>query len=97
MVIVPFGGEEKMNLGKFVMPIVFVALILAIGVFVASGGLAIFPGLSFGPLSTVPIPVFPGIGTPDIAIVLVVVATGIVIYHMTKSEGSGGGKSVSVK
>jgi len=90
MVITPFGGQEKMNVGKFVVPIVLVALILALGVFVASGGLAIFPGLSFGPLSTIPIPVFPGISTPDIAMVLVVAATGLAMFYMVKG-GDGGG------
>lgn len=83
------GREMKLEKGaKFV---VLFIIILVIGVFISSGGLAFFPGLTLGPVSEVPIVIFPELNltTQDIAIIVLVVLTGIVIWYVTRGGGEG--------
>lgn len=85
------GREMKLESGaKFV---VLFIIILVIGVFISSGGLAFFPGLTLGPVSDVPTPIieFPNLKltTQDIAIIALVILTGIVIWYVTKGGGEG--------
>lgn len=91
MVVIPTAGPEKLKTGaeKWLVGIVLAAIILAAGVFVSSGGLAIFPGLAFGPISTVPVPIFPGLTAQDLALIVVVVLTGLVIIYATRGGGAG--------
>jgi hypothetical protein len=63
--------------------------ILVIGTFIASGGLAAFPGLAFGNIISIPTPFFGFLTIQDMAIVVIVVITGVVIYWLSR----GGEKS----
>lgn len=81
------GREMKLEHGaKFV---VLLILVLVIGVFISSGGLAFFPGLTLGPVPDVPTVIFPDLNltTQDIAIIALVILTGIVVLYVTRGEG----------
>jgi len=84
----------KMELTKGVKFVVLILIILVIGIFISSGGLAFFPGLTIGDVSGVPTIVFPqlNLSTQDIAIIILVILTGLVILYITKGEGGGKGK-----
>lgn len=82
MIASPIGAMPKEAPKKAFGVIVVGAIILATGVFVASGGLAIFPGIPL-PI-TAPIIVLPWLTPQDLAIILVVLATGIVISWLAK-------------
>lgn len=89
LILGAFGGEMKLEKGvKFV---VLFLVILVVGIFISSGGLAFFPGLTLGTVSDTPTLVFPELNltTQDVAIIVLVVLTGIVIFYVTKGEGGG--------
>lgn len=67
---------------KFIWVVVIIALILGVGVFLSSGGAAIFPGIKT--------PITINLGNIDpgtIAVIVVIVLTGLVIYFLSRSEG----------
>ena len=88
--VLGLGGKElKLETGvKF---IVLVLIILVIGIFISSGGLAFFPGLTLGDVSDTPIVILPNLNltTQDIAIIVLVVLTGLVIWFVYRSGGGG--------
>ena len=69
---------------------ILIAILLAIGVFVASGGAAIFPWLIFPDVSIpeVPIPAIPAIGLSmqDIAMILMFFGTLVVVWWVQREE-----------
>jgi hypothetical protein len=70
------------NKTKFIWVVVIIAVILGVGVFLSSGGAAIFPGIKT--------PITINLGSIDpgtIAIIVVIVLTGLVIYFLSRSEG----------
>lgn len=95
MLFFPLTGKDKMDFGNSAKLIVLVAAILGVGVFVSSGGLSVFPGINLGPGGFTGVPIFisPGISQQDLAIIVIVVITGLAIYWLNK----GSGKEVSAK
>ena len=81
MIAVPLGGGKAPDFGKAAVAAVIVGVILAVGVFIVSGGLAIFPGVNLPIL--VPI-TFPGISAADLAIIIVVILTGLALFWLTR-------------
>lgn len=78
------GGEMKFDAGTIGKWAALGVGILVIGTFIASGGLAAFPGLTFGGIVPVPIPLAGAITMQDLAIVIIVVITGLVIYWLSR-------------
>jgi hypothetical protein len=87
MIAVPLGGGKAPDFGKAALAAVIAGGILAVGVFVLSGGLAIFPGLTFGVVPAVPVIIFPGISTADLAILIVVLLTVLALIFLARGEG----------
>jgi hypothetical protein len=83
---IPMKGKEA----KWVILLLLIAVLLALGVFIMSGGMAFFPGLSLPGFNwpTAPTMVLPSIGlsTTDIAIILMVIGTGAIIYWISQSD-----------
>ncbi len=78
------SGKEGISgiLGTRTIWLAFLAVVvLAVGVFFSSGGAALFPGLNIGAT----LPNF-GISSQTLAVILVVVITGVIIYFLTKKE-----------
>jgi len=70
------------NKTKFIWVVVVIAAILGVGVFLSSGGAAIFPGIKT--------PISISLGNIDpgtLAVIVVIVLTGLVIYFLSRSEG----------
>lgn len=82
------GGKKPEDLiGKWenwVKLIVLGALVLAVGVFFSSGGAAFFPGLKVN----LTLPNF-GVSPQTLAIIIVVVLTGIVIWFIREKPAAG--------
>ena len=79
-VLVPLSGKEFKDLFKpvYLLPI---AVLLALGAFMASGGLSIFPGIQLpgGGLGL-------GLSDQDLVIIGVLLLTVLVIYWLTKES-----------
>jgi len=89
VLVMPFKKDKELNAPKeAIIVVIFIGLILAAGVFISSGGGSIFPGLTFGTLPSAPTFFFPGISMQDLAVVIVVILTGVVIYYLTKGGES---------
>lgn len=73
------------NWMKWGWAVLIIALVLGVGVFISSGGAAIFPGISI-PFSIS----FGNIDPGTVAVIVVVILTGIVIYFLAKGEGEEG-------
>ena len=70
------------NAKKFGWIVVIAALVLGAGVFISSGGAAIFPGI--------PSPITINLGNIDpgtLSVIVVVVLIGVVIYFLSRGEG----------
>lgn len=75
---------------KSMWMVVGLAVALVLGIFIASGGGAFFPGIVVGvPQWTAP--VFPAVGltTSDLAIIALVVFTGLIIWYLAKPGEEG--------
>jgi hypothetical protein len=86
------GKKGPTMFGKIVLWGVFLfVVVLGIGLAISSGVEGIFPGLSFlgglGGGTPTPTFVLPGLTTQDIAIIIVVVLTGFIIWWMSRPEG----------
>ncbi len=92
MLFIPLTGKEQPDFGKYVGLIVGIAAILGIGVFITSGGAAVFPGINLGGIGGggygAPSFYLPGISSQDLGIIIVVVVTGLAIYWINKSSGN---------
>jgi len=77
--------EATWDWTKWGWAILLIAIVLMAGVFISSGGATIFPGIK------TPISINFGATDPGIlAIIIVVVLTGLVIYFLASSDNSGG-------
>jgi hypothetical protein len=76
---------------KWAILLLGIALVLALGVFVSSGGVAFFPGLTLPGVTipNIPIPVLPSIGltTGHLAVLFMVLGFGAVLWYLTKGGG----------
>jgi len=90
--VLGLSGEE-MKLGKGLKFVVLLIIILVIGIFISSGGLAFFPGITLGTVEE-PAVIFPNLNltTEHIAIIVLVVLTGLVIWFVYRSGGGEKGK-----
>lgn len=87
----PTHGGSEINFQKGGTIIIAGAIILALGVYLASGGAAIFPGISLGPIGGGFY--FGGIDQGSIAILAVIALTALAIIWVTRNGESGhGGK-----
>ena len=89
--LLPSVGVE-MSLTKGVKIVVALVVLLAVGVFISSGGMALFPGIKLGEVAQIPINIGIGISAPVLAIIVVVVSLGLIIWYMTREEGGSGRK-----
>ena len=97
MIIPLFGVPLDKRPKKVVAAIVVIAVILAVGIFIASGGTMVFPGLSTGfsiPGLSLPSGGLPeiGISATDIAIIVLFILTAAVILWLFR-EGKDLGES----
>lgn len=79
--------------------IIFI-IILGIGVFISSGGLAFFPGLTFGNIPNIPTILLPGLTSQDVAIVVLALLTLLVFVWIVKGGDEGrkrGGRTTPVQ
>ncbi len=83
-VLQPGAKWDWMKWGWIVL---IVAVVFGVGVFLSSGGAAIFPGISI-PFSIN----FGNVDPGTVAVIVVIVLTGVVIYFL--ASGEGGGESV---
>lgn len=86
-------GLEAAKPGKALAVLIIIAIGIAIAVFISSGGAALFPGITL-PGATVPsipisLPALPSVSTTDIAIILLVVVTGVAVWFLLRGEGGG--------
>ncbi len=65
--------------------IIMLIVLLGIGVFISSGGLAFFPGLTFGAIPGIPTVLIPGLTSQDLALIVLGVLTVLVFWWLTKS------------
>jgi len=79
--LIPITGKEKMEFPKAAKYIGLFGVLIAAGIYLSSGGMAIFPGLQ-----EIALPVL-GIDPQDLAIIVLIVLTAIVIWWMSKGEG----------
>lgn len=78
--LVPITGREKFpGAAKY---IAFFAALIGLGMFISSGGLAIFPGLGGVGAELPQI----GLSPQDIVVIILIVITILVIYWLTKGE-----------
>lgn len=86
---------DKITQKGWVLLLVGIFLVLALGVFISSGGRAFFPGLVLPnvQIPQIPIPVIPSIGltTAHLAALVMVLGLALVAWYVSK-EGSGGSK-----
>lgn len=77
---------------KWGVLLLLIAIVLAIGVFVSSGGRAFFPGLVFPGVTIpeIPIPAIPSIGLTmtHISFIVVFLGTAVIVWWMTQEEKS---------
>jgi Na+/H+ antiporter NhaC len=79
-------GEGKLpEPGKYVKYLILIGIILAIGAYISSGGAVIFPGISLKPITE--LPSIAGLSSSDIAIIVLVVLTLVIIIWLVKGEG----------
>jgi len=74
------GGERKPNFDKILKWAFPVAILLALGIFIQSGGLAIFPGIDISGFN------FGGLSPQDLVIIGILILTVLVIYWLTREE-----------
>lgn len=86
MLVVP-TGKDITNVWSDVKWIIIAAIILAVGVYASSGGLSLFPGISFGTPGSAPVFQFPGLSSSDLALVVVFVLTALVVIYAASSGG----------
>jgi len=82
--LLPAVGVE-MQLKKGVTWVVIFIILLALGVFVSSGGMAFFPGLTISEMPMIPGELFAGLTPQDIAMALMFGGTGIIVWLIHKS------------
>jgi hypothetical protein len=73
---------SKFITGKGIWVLIFIIIALAIGVYIASGGNAIFPGVHLPKGWSFTLP-----AAGIIAAIVVVVLTGLIIWWLARSEG----------
>lgn len=82
-VLFPALGAGQPDFGKYLKWILPIGALLALGAFMSSGGLAIFPGIDLqlpgGGLGL-------GLSTQDLIIIGIIILTVLVIYWLTKEE-----------
>lgn len=89
MIMPLFGVGVDTRPKKIIGILAVVAVIIAVGVFIASGGSMIFPGFNTGiTLPTGPVPVLPdlGITTTDIAIIAMFVLTIGIVWWLFREK-----------
>lgn len=74
------GGEKIPNFEKLVKFALPIAALIALGVFIQSGGLAIFPGIDLPGIS------LGGLSPQDWVIIGILILTVLVIYWLTRPE-----------
>jgi cytochrome bd-type quinol oxidase subunit 2 len=84
-VLQPGATWDAKRFGWLVAIVIIIAIVLGVGVFLSSGGAAIFPGIKT--------PITINLGSIDpgtLSIIVVIVLTGVVIYFLARSEGGEG-------
>ena len=86
----------KMELKSGVKFLVIIIILIGIGIFISSGGLAFFPGLTFGEISGVPNIIVPSIGlsSQDLALIVLGLLTLVAFWWIVKGEGGSKGENV---
>jgi len=82
--LLPAVGVE-MQLKKGVTWVVIFIILLALGVFVSSGGVAFFPGLTISEMPIIPSEVLPGLTPQDVAMALMFGGTLIIVWLIHQS------------
>lgn len=87
---------------RFAVFALIAAILLVLAVYISSSGMALFPGITLPGISLPSIPTIAlpslGISTQDLAIIFLVVVTGIIIFYVTwggKGENGGGKKKTT--
>ncbi len=86
LILVLLGASmgKDLRLESGVKMVILLVAILVIGIFVSSGGLALFPGIGNFPDQINNI--LPGVNTQDLAIIILVILTGIVFWIITRED-----------
>lgn len=82
VVLMAISGRKFEDIGslKFFIPIgLLIAVLLVLGIFISSGGLALFPGINIGSGGL-------GLSDQDIVILIIVGLTILLIWWLTKPE-----------
>ncbi|OGW55105.1 MAG: hypothetical protein A2Y81_05685 [Nitrospirae bacterium RBG_13_43_8] len=81
--------EAKWDLSKFGWGALLIAIVLGISIFVSSGGAGIFPGIKNINIG--------GLDSGTMAIIVVIILTGLVIYYLISGDGGGSGNIPQVR
>lgn len=81
--------EATWDWTKWGWAILLIVVVLIAGIFISSGGTSIFPGIS------TPFNINFGMDPGTLAVIIVVILTGLVIYFLASSDGGGRGVRVS--
>ncbi len=86
MLGVKFDETGKKRAGGVVIALI---ILIGVGVFISSGGLAFFPGITFGTIPAIPTVLLPGLTSQDLALIVLGLLTLFVFWWLVRSGGSG--------